>query len=37
MLNIFKLDPFFEKTEEEWTKIKLEIIIYNINFLIFLD
>ena len=26
MLNIFKVDPFFDKTEEEWNKIKLEIL-----------
>jgi pre-mRNA-splicing factor CWC22 len=26
LLNIFRLDPFFEKTEEEWEKIKLEIL-----------
>jgi hypothetical protein len=26
MINIFKFDPFFEKTEEEWAKIKLEIL-----------
>ena len=25
-LNIFKLDPFYEKTEEEWNLIKLEIL-----------
>ena len=25
-LNIFKYDPFFEKTEEEWTQIKKEIL-----------
>jgi pre-mRNA-splicing factor CWC22 len=26
MLNLFKIDPFFEKTEEEWNKIKYEIL-----------
>lgn len=25
-LNIFKFDPFYEKTEEEWNEIKLEIL-----------
>ncbi len=25
-LNIFKMDPFYEKTEEEWSAIKLEIL-----------
>ena len=25
-LNRFKFDPFFEKTEEEWTEIKKEIL-----------
>ncbi len=25
-LNLFKYDPFFEKTEEEWNEIKLEIL-----------
>lgn len=25
-LNIFAYDPFFEKTEEEWNKIKQEIL-----------
>jgi len=25
-LNIFKFDPFYEKTEEEWNAIKLEIL-----------
>jgi len=26
MLNIFKLDPFYDKTEEEWNEIKMEIL-----------
>jgi pre-mRNA-splicing factor CWC22 len=26
MLNIFQLDPFFEKTEAEWDEIKKEIL-----------
>lgn len=26
MLNIFHLDPFFEKTEMEWDEIKKEIL-----------
>lgn len=26
MLNIFKLDPFYDKTEEEWNEIKVEIL-----------
>lgn len=25
-LNIFKFDPFYEKTEGEWNAIKLEIL-----------
>ncbi len=25
-LNIFRYDPFYEKTEEEWNAIKLEIL-----------
>ena len=25
-LNVFKFDPFYEKTEEEWNAIKLEIL-----------
>ena len=25
-INMFKFDPFFEKTEEEWNAIKLEIL-----------
>jgi len=25
-LNRFKFDPFFEKTEEEWNEIKIEIL-----------
>lgn len=26
MLNVFKYDPFFKKTEEEWDQIKREIL-----------
>lgn len=26
MLNIFKFDPFYEKTEAEWEEIKKEIL-----------
>jgi pre-mRNA-splicing factor CWC22 len=25
-LNIFKTDPFYEKTEKEWEEIKMEIL-----------